>query len=115
MKRTIEQAKKYAKIEAPNGYKFHINRFLYGCSHGDEFPAFIKEIKQDENFIYYKLVYFFRYYDGSAAVYVETYSRKKNGGEWQVINNNPEYSEKIVEQMPAGTRYSPKLLFKYCI
>lgn len=115
MKRTIEQAKKYAKIEAPNGFKFDVSRYLYGFSHGDEYPAFKKEIKQDDDFIYYKLVYFFKYYDGSAAVYVETYSRKKNGGEWQVINNNPEYSEKIVEQLPKGTRYSPKLLFKYCI
>ncbi len=115
MKRDLQTAKKYAQIQAPNGYKFHINRFLYGGNHGDEFPAFIKEIKQDEKFIYYRLVYFFRYYDGSAAVYVENYSREKNGGEWQVINRNPEYSEKIVQQMPTGTRYSAKLLFKYCI
>lgn len=115
MNRTIEQAKKYASIQAPNGYKFHINRFLYGCARGDEYPAFIKEIKQDDNFTYYRLVYFFKYYNGSSAVYVETFSRKKGGGEWQVINHNPGYSDNAVEVFPVGTRYSTKLLFKYCI
>ncbi len=115
MKRTVEQAKKYARIQAPNGYKFHINRFLYGCAHCDEYPAFIKEIKQDDNFTYYRLVYFFKYYDGSSAVYVETFSRKKGGGEWQVVSNNPGYSDAVVEALPAGTRYSTKLLFKHCI
>ena len=115
MKRTIEQAKKYAKIEAPNGFKFDVSRYLYGFSHGDEYPAFKKEIKQDEQFTYYKRVYFFKRWDKTAVIYVETFSVDKNGGNVQILNRNPEYSDEIVEQLPKGTRYSPKLLFKYCI
>lgn len=115
MKRTIEQAKKYAKIEAPNGFKFDVSRYLYGFSYGDEYPAFKKEIKQDEQFKYYKRVYFFKRWDKSSVIYVETFSVDKNGGNVQIINQNPEYSDEIVEQLPQGTRYSPKLLFKYCI
>lgn len=115
MQGKIEKAKKYAKIEAPNGFKFNVGRYLYGFSIGDEYPAFIKEVKQDEKYIYYKQVYFFKHYNGEVSIYVENYSREKNGGNVQIINHNPEYSEEVVERLPKGTRYSPKLLFKYCI
>lgn len=114
MKRTIEQAKKFAKIQVPNGYKFYVERFLYGFACGDEYPAFIKEIKQDNIFIYYKVVYFFKYYDKSAAICIESFSRKKNGGGWQIVNSNPGYSDVVVEALPKGTRFNTKLLFKYC-
>lgn len=115
MAKSIEQAKRYAKIEAPNGYKFDLQNYLYNPARDNEYPAFYKVIADDEEKITIRKVYFFRYYDKSAAVYVETYSRMKNGGQWQVVNRNPGYSEKIVEQLPAGTRYSPKLLFPYCV
>ena len=115
MNRTIEQAKKYAKIKAPNGFKFDICRYLYGFAHGEEYPAFKKEIKSDEQFTYYKRVYFFKRWDKTAVISVETFSIDKNGGNVQIINSNPGYSDEIVEILPAGTRYSPKLLFKYCV
>ena len=115
MNKKIEQAKKYAKIEAPNGFKFDICRYLYGFAHGEEYPAFIKEIKKENGFTYYKRVYFFKYYDKSCAVFVETYSRQDDGDKWQIINSNPGYSDEKVELLPQGTRYSPKLLFKYCV
>lgn len=114
MKRTIEKAKKFAKIQAPNGYEFYIERYLYGCACGDEYPAFIKEIKQDNNFIYYKVVYFFKYYDKNAAICIKNFSRKKNGDYWQIVNDNPEYSDIVVEKLPKDTRFNVKLLFKYC-
>ena len=110
----LEQAKKYAKIEAPNGFKFDVSRFLYGIAHGEEYPAFIKQVKEDDGFIYYKRVYFFKHWDKSASIYIEHFSRAKNGEKWQIINANPEYSDEKVEALPVGTRFSPKLLFKYC-
>lgn len=113
MKR-LEQAKKFAKIQAPNGYRFYVERFLYGFAYGDEYPAFIKEIKQDNNFIYYKMVYFFKYYDKSAAIYIEKFSRRKNGDKWQIVNGNPGYNKVIVEKLPKNTRFNIKLLFEYC-
>ena len=110
----IEKAEKYCKIKAPNGYIFDIANYLYNPSHGNEYPSFIKTIADTDEKTTYKKVYFFRYYDGSAGVYVETYSPLKNGEMWQVINRNPDYSEKIVERLPKGTRFNVKLLFKYC-
>lgn len=110
----IEKAAKYRKIEAPNGYVFDINNYLYNPAHGSEYPAFIKTIAETDEKTTYKKVYFFRYFDHSAGIYVETYSRLKNGEMWQVINRNPDYSEKIVERLPIGTRFNVKLLFKYC-
>lgn len=114
MKRTIETAKKYLAMEAPNGYKFNASRYLKNPAMSCEYPAFIKQIKEDENYIYYKQVYFFKHYDKTASVYVETFSRAKSGGDWQVVNNNPSYSEKVVETLPSGARYNANLLFKYC-
>lgn len=114
MARTAEQAKKYAAIKAPNGYEFDFVRYLYGGSIGDEFPSWKKVLSEDDEKTTYKRVYFFKYWDKSAAVYVETFSLMKNGGRVQIINRNPGYSEKIVEKLPQGTRYSPKLLFPYC-
>lgn len=114
MKRTIEKAKKFAKIQAPNGYRFYIERYLYGCACGDEYPAFIKEIKQDSNFIYYKLVYFFKYYDKTAGICIENFSRKKDGGDWQIVNGNPKYSFAVVERLPKGTKFNINILLKYC-
>lgn len=110
----IEKAAKYRKIKAPNGYIFNINNYIYNPSHGNEYPSFIKVIADTDEKTTYKKVYFFRYYDRSAGIYVTTYSRLKNGEMWQVINRNPDYSGKIVERLPAGTRFNVKLLFKYC-
>lgn len=114
MARTMEKARKYAQIKAPNGYKFNISRYLYGCSIGDEYPSLIKEVGRDDNYIYYKQVYFFKHYNKTASIYVENYSRAINGGEWQIVNSNPCYSEEKVESLPQGTRFDIKLLFKYC-
>lgn len=114
MKRDLKTAERYEKIQAPNGYKFEKNRFLYGFSHDDEYPSFIKIVEQDDEKIIYKRVSFFRFFNGSAAVFVTVYPWLKNGGRCQIINTNPDYSEKVVERFPAGTRYSEKLLFKYC-
>ena len=52
MKRTIETAKKYLAMEAPNGYKFNVSRYLKNPARSCEYPAFIKQIKEDEKYIY---------------------------------------------------------------
>lgn len=115
MAKSIEQAKRYAKIEAPNGYKFDLQNYLYNPAFGSEYPAFLKMISETEEKQIFRRVYFFKHYDKSADICVETYARMKNGGAWQIVNKNGDYSDKIVEQLPAGTRYSPKLLFPYCV
>ena len=115
MANTIEKARKYAQLQVPNGYKFNVKKYLYEFSMGNEYPAFIKEINRDENYIYYRQVYFFKHYDGTASIYAENYSMAINGDAWQIINKNPSYKEEIIEELPKGTRFNVKLLFNHCV
>lgn len=114
MNRTREQAKKYAAITAPNGYKFDAFRFLYGMSHGDEYPAFIRTVSEDDEKTTYRRIYFFKYWDKSAAICVDTFSIMKNGEAWQVINDNPNYKHEKLAELPQGARFSVKTLLTYC-
>ena len=111
----IEQAKKYAKIEAPNGYKFDVSNFLYNPSFGNEYPAFYKAIQEDGDRVKYRRVYYFKHYDKTASICVETFYRVKNGDQWQIVNRNGAYTEETVECIPDGVRFNPKMLFKYCV
>lgn len=114
MNRTIEQAKKYAAITAPNGYKFDAFRFLYGMSHGDEYPSFVRTVSEDDEKTTYRRIYFFKFYDKSAAVLADSYSIMKNGEAWQVVNENPNYKHEKIAELPKGARFSVKNLLTYC-
>lgn len=114
MKRTIEQAKKFAAIKAPNGYTFDEFRFRFGLSHGDEYPSFIKTVSEDDEKTTYKRVYFFRFWDKTSAIFSTTYSMMKNGEKWQVVNANPNYKEEKLADFPKGTRFNVNMLLSYC-
>lgn len=111
----LEKARKYAQLNVPNGYKFDASRYLYGFAHGDEYPAFVKVIAEDEEKMRIARVYFFKYYNGSAAIFREEFNWMKNGERCQIINNNGDYKDEKVEEFPQGVRFNVNLLFKYCV
>ena len=106
--RTPAYINRFRKMEAPNGYKFDIANYLYNPSMDNEYPAFKKLIHETDNAQTFRRVYYFKYYNGNGEYIAETFTRKKNGDEWQVVTNR---SEKVLER---SNRYNVKKLLSFC-
>ena len=106
----VKTCQRYKNIELPNGFQFDWANYFYNPAFGNEYPAIMKQIEETETTITIKRLYFFRYYDKTAAIIEEIYNRVKNGEEWQVCKN---LQEKTLETFPNGARYSLDLLLKY--
>ena len=103
-----EYINKIRKIEAPNGYKFDIANYLYNPAHGNEYPAFMKMIAEDEETQTFRRVYYFKYYDGTGEYIAEEFTMKKNGDAWQIVNRTKE------ETIEKANRYNIKRLLQFC-
>lgn len=103
-----EYINKIRKIEAPNGYKFDIANYLYNPAHGNEYPAFIKMIAETEDTQTFRRVYYFKYWDGTGEYKAETFTRKKNGDEWQIVTGRTETT------LEASNRYNVNKLLTFC-
>jgi hypothetical protein len=106
--RTPEYINRIRAIEAPNGYKFDIANYLYNPAFGNEYPAFIKMISETEETQTFRRVYYFKYYDGTGEYLAETFTRKKNGENWQIVTGRTE------EHLEKANRYNVKKLLTFC-
>lgn len=102
-----EYINKLRKINQ-NGYTFDISNYLYNPAFGNEYPAFMKKVSETENTETYRRIYYFKYYDGNGEYKAETFTREKNGGEWQVVKNRTE------ETLEESRRYNLNTILKYC-
>ncbi len=103
-----EYINKIRKMEAPNGYTFDLENYLYNPSYDNEYPAFKKMISETETTQTYRRVYYFKHYDKTGEYMEETFTREKNGDAWQVVRNR---TEKVLE---VANRYSFKKLMSFC-
>lgn len=103
-----EYINKLRKIEAPNGFKFDIANYLYNPSLCHDYPHFIKIIAEDDDTEKIKSVFYEKYYDGTGAYKVQTYHRKKDGSNWQVVTH---VTNTLLE---ASNRFSISKLLSFC-
>lgn len=96
------------KTPVPNGYKFDLANYLYNPSYDYDYPSFIKMIGQTPETETYRRVYYFKYYNGTGEYLEETYTRKKNGDNWQVVRKE---QEKVLE---SANRFNLKKLLSFC-
>lgn len=99
---------KIRKMEAPNGYRFDIENYLYNPAYGNEYPAFMKVIKETETAVVIRRVYYFKHYDGTGEYIAETFARGKDVNTWQIVRDRKE------EVLEAANRYSVKKLLTFC-
>lgn len=104
-----EYIKKIAAIKAPNGYKFDLANYLYNPAYGNDYPAFLKMISETESTQTFRRVYYFKYCDGTGEYIAEEFTRKRDGGDWQIVKNR---TETVLEQ---SNRYNVKKLLEFCI
>ena len=101
--------KKILSMEAPNGYKFDIANYLYNPAYGNDYPAFQKVIAETEDTETIRRVYYMKHYDGTGEYIAETFTRKKDGDAWQIVQGR---TEEILE---AANRYNVKKLLTFCV
>lgn len=106
--RTAAYINKIRAIEAPNGYKFDLANYLYNPAYDYDYPTFVKMIDETETTQTFRRVYYFKYWDGTGEYKAEEYTRKKDGGDWQVVENR---TETVLEQ---SNRYNVKKLLTFC-
>ena len=104
-----EYINKIRRLEAPNGYKFDIANYLYNPAYGNEYPAFQKVIAETDTTETIRRVYYLKHYDGTGEYIAETFTRQKNGAEWQVGKGRKE------EVLEAANRYNVKKLLTFCV
>lgn len=103
-----EYINKIRRLEVPNGYTFDIANYLYNPAYGNDYPAFLKVIGETDTEQTIRRVYYFKHYDGSGEYKEEIFTRKKNGGAWQIAGHR---TEKTLE---AASRYNVKKLLTFC-
>jgi hypothetical protein len=89
-----EYLKKLHAIETRNGYRVDLLNYMYNPAHGYEYPALVKSVSETENEITKRRIYYMKFWDGSGAYEVETYTGKKNGDTWQLVNT---IEKKVIE------------------
>lgn len=103
-----EYIKKIMGLEAPNGYRFDIENYLYNPAYGNEYPSFMKIIQETDTTITIRRVYYFKHYNGTGEYIAETFTRRKDGDKWQIVKD---HSEVVLE---ASSRYNVKKLLTFC-
>jgi len=86
--------KKLYNIRTSNGYKVHLNQYIYGFAHGDEYPKLIKLIEETETTKTYSSVYYFKYYNGTGKYFHKIYSVPNNNDS---VNISTEIQETELE------------------
>ena len=106
--RTPKYINRIRKIEAPNGFKFDIANYLYNPSYEYDYPHFMKVIAEDEDTQKIKSVYYEKFYDGTGQYTVQTYHRKKNGPNWQIVTH---VTNTLLEK---SNRFNINKLLSFC-
>ncbi len=101
--------KKILSLEAPNGYMFDIENYLYNPAFGNDYPAFHKVIAETDTTVTIRRVYYMKHYNGTGEYIAETFTRQKDGEAWQVVKNRQEV---VLE---TASRYNVKKLMTFCV
>ncbi len=88
--------KKILSLEAPNGYKFDIENYLYNPAFGNYYPAFHKVIAETDTTVTIRRVYYMKHYNGTGEYIAETFTRQKDG------------------DLETANRYNVKKLLTFC-
>ena len=98
--------KKLFEIKTANGYKIHLNQYIYGCAHGDEYPKLIKLIEETPEYKKYSSVYYFKYYNGTGKYFHNVYTVPNNNDS---VNISTQLEETEIE---ANNRFNLNKLIK---
>jgi len=94
--------RKLIKMELPEGYKFDVANYLHNPAYGYDYPAFIKQIGEDETTITERRVCYMKYYDGRGE-YLEKISVFKKDG----TKNGWVFAKSVKENvLEAGNRFN---------
>ena len=105
-----EYIRKLIKTEAPNGYKFDLANYLYNPSYGYDYPRFKKVIAEDENSITYKVILYFKFYDGNGEYQSETYKVNKEDAKNEWVISHDLSKETLAE----SRRFNLNTLLSFC-
>ena len=100
--------RKIMSLDAPNGYRFDIENYLYNPAYGNDYPAFHKVIAETDTTVTIRRVYYMKHYNGTGEYIAETFTRQKDGNAWQVVKNRQEV---VLE---TANRYNVKKLLTFC-
>ena len=100
--------RKIMSLDAPNGYRFDIENYLYNPAYGNDYPAFHKVIAETDTTVTIRHVYYMKHYHGTGEYIAETFTRQKDGNAWQVVKNRQEV---VLE---TANRYNVKKLLTFC-
>lgn len=100
--------RKIMSLDAPNGYRFDIENYLYNPAYGNDYPAFHKVIAETDTTVTIRHVYYMKHYNGTGEYIAETFTRQKDGNAWQVVKNRQEV---VLE---TANRYNVKKLLTFC-
>lgn len=96
----VSYLKKLRDIKTRNGYEISLGQYIYGVSHGDQYPQLKKLIEETKETRRYSEIYYFKHYDGSGAYYHRIYTVPNNE---DLINISRTLFDEEIEE---GNRFS---------
>lgn len=95
-----ENLRKLHAIETRNGFRVDLLNYMYNPAHSYEYPGLIKTTAETETTITKTRFYYMKFWDGTGAYKMETYTGKKTTEEnlnpWQIITST-DREEKTIE------------------
>ena len=82
--------KKLYNITTNNGYRVHLNQYIYGFAHGDEYPKLYKVIEETPETKTISSVYYFKYYNGTGKYFHEIYKVPNNHDTVNIVTERQE-------------------------
>ena len=97
---------KLRAIETKNGYRIHLNQYIYGFAHGDEYPKLYKVINETPETKTISSVYYFKYYNGTGKYFHQVYEVPNNNDSVNIVNVIEEH------EIEANNRFNLNKLIK---
>ncbi len=97
---------KLSAIETKNGYRIHLNQYIYGFAHGDEYPKLYKVIKETPEIKTISSVYYFKYYNGTGKYFHSVYTVPNNNDSVNIVQESTE------TELEANNRFNLNKLIK---
>lgn len=97
---------KLRAIETKNGYRIHLNQYIYGFAHGDEYPKLYKVIEETPETKTISSVYYFKYYNGTGKYFHSVYTVPNNHDSVNITNVIEEH------EIEANNRFNLNKLIK---
>lgn len=101
--------KKLINMEVGGGYKFDLTNYIHNpdCTH--DYPTFVKVVSDDGVTVEESRVYYIKHYDGTGSYIEESYTYRKDQGNWVFLHN---VKENVLEN--SSGRFNLKKLVGFC-